>query len=531
MKKHLSDFSSMPMRKTLLDFLHVLIAVLVGVFLTCSCSSSSDNGGENSGGKTDSTPTETPKPTDGNDLYGLLTDNDGKPVKGVTVSDGYSCVQTDSRGFYQMKRNANAHFVFYSTPSDCKARPTQFYQRLTATTKQYDFKLTKEIASDHFVLIAMGDPQVTNNTQLARFKDETMADLKQTLDGLSLPACGIALGDIVNDKPDMMATMRTMLSSTGMPFFSTIGNHDKVKQTDTTKPRTTDNYERSFGPLNYSFNRGQVHFICLDNVVFSNADEYAAGISDEQIAWMKADLQYVPTSKMVVVYYHIPMRDSNVPGREAALALLKDYPNVKLMCGHTHYLQNYQVKTPIQTEERIHGTACGAWWHSVICTDGTPNGYAVYEIQGNKIVNQYYKPTHYDKSFQMRLFHGNASFGGQYGTYSYGLSSDYIVANVFNYDPQWHVSIYEDGKYSGEMTSALSYFKQDAWAVGLHLGVFNRDEKNYGVTCYHDFVYKLKNPKAKVKVEAVDEYGNTYTQETFTTSLAEAESYGNAAAK
>lgn len=142
-------------------------------------------------------------------------------------------------------------------------------------------------------------------------------------------------------------------------------------------------------------------------------------------------------------------------------------------------------------------------------------------------INQYYKPTRYDKSFQIRLFRGNASFGGQYGTYSYGLSSDYIVANVFNYDPQWHVSVYENGKYGGEMTSAQSYFKQDAWAVGLHLGVFNRDEKNYGVTCYHDFVYKLKDPKAKVRVEAVDEYGNTYTQETFTTSLDEAERYGN----
>jgi calcineurin-like phosphoesterase family protein len=101
-------------------------------------------------------------------------------------------------------------------------------------------------------------------------------------------------------------------------------------------------------------------------VVFSNADDYAAGLDDRQIAWMKADLASVPKSKMVIVYYHIPMRDSNTPGREAMLTLLKDYSNVTLMCGHTHYQQNYQVQSPIQVEERIHGTACGAWWHSVI---------------------------------------------------------------------------------------------------------------------------------------------------------------------
>jgi len=47
-------------------------------------------------------------------------------------------------------------------------------------------------------------------------------------------------------------------------------------------------------------------------------------------------------------------------------------------------------------------------------------------------------------------------------------------------------------------------------------------EKYFSKTCYHDFVYKLKNPKAKVRVEATDEYGNTYTQDTFTEDLASA---------
>ena len=32
---------------------------------------------------------------------------------------------------------------------------------------------------------------------------------------------------------------------------------------------------------------------------------------------------------------------------------------------------------------------------SNICIDGTPNGYAVYEIQGSNVVNQYYKSTNY----------------------------------------------------------------------------------------------------------------------------------------
>lgn len=501
-----------------------LLSFLIVGIIVMSCSSSSDN--DEVGTTTTPKPTTSTKitPDAGNDLYGTLTDDSGKPVEGVTVSDGFSCVQTDSRGFYQMKRNSAATYVFYSTPADCKAKPLQFYQKLTSA-QEYNFEVSRlnEI-ENHFMLIVLADPQVTNNTQLARLKDETMADLSETEKSTSLSTCGIVVGDLVNDKPDMMSSMRAVLSSAKTPFFTATGNHDKVPQTDTSLPRTTDNYERNFGPLYYSFNRGQVHFICLDNVVFSNADDYTAGLDDRQIAWMKADLASVPKSKMVIVYYHIPMRDSNTPGREAMLTLLKDYSNVTLMCGHTHYQQNYQVQSPIQVEERIHGTACGAWWHSVICTDGTPNGYGVYEIQGNHFVNQYYKSTRFDKSFQIRLFRGDAKFGGSYGMYNYGMTSDYVVANVFNYNPLWHVSVYEDGVYSGDMQLSQSFFKMDAWAVGLHLGVQNRSS-TYAVNTSHDLIYKLKNPSAKVKVEAVDQFGNTYTQDQFTTDLNQAENY------
>lgn len=158
---------------------------------------------------------------------------------------------------------------------------------------------------------------------------------------------------------------------------------------------------------------------------------------------------------------------------------------------------------------------------SNFCIDGTNNGYAVYEIQGSNVVSTINPPIT-NKSYQIRLLHGNGKFSGSHGYRSYGVGTGFIVANVFNYNPRWHVNVYEDGTYSGEMTSAQSYFRPDAWAVGYHLGVLNRDKKYFSKTCYHDFVYKLKNPKAKVRVEATDEYGNTYTQDTFTVDLASA---------
>ena len=63
------------------------------------------------------------------------------------------------------------------------------------------------------------------------------------------------------------------------------------------------------------------------------------------------------------------------------------------MSGHTHYAEN---NTYDSHYEHVHGAACGAWWHSTINTDGTPNGYAIYKVKGATIDNWVYKATGFD---------------------------------------------------------------------------------------------------------------------------------------
>jgi len=145
------------------------------------------------------------------------------------------------------------------------------------------------------------------------------------------------------------------------------------------------------------------------------------------------------------------------------------------------------------------------------------------EINGNEFVDNYYKSTRFDKSYQIRLHRGDSSFGGEYGSFDYALTSDYVVANIWNYDPTWHVSIYEDDKYMGEMTYRA--YKPDAWAGGYMLGTLNRNPQNYSPTSAHEFIYHLHNPQAKVRVEAIDGWGNTYSQTEFISTLSTAEAY------
>ena len=484
-------------------------------------------------------------------VFGHVTDEQGKAVAGVVVSDGYQCVTTNKKGFYCLKRNAAAKFVFYTNPKGYAPDSKGFYQRLSKNRQRYDFVLGPRTSDDsHFRLLLVTDPQVRSDKSYNRFTAETVPAMRQTIAGSSLPVVGWSLGDEVHEQCAWLEDgMHASLTSLGIPLFSVIGNHDyfKVEGSDKdTAPRTADEYEKYWGPTWYSFNKGDVHFIALNNVKYLSGTKYDTKgiISAEQLAWMKVDLSHVDKSKLVIVGYHIPMShmtgsngrdDKNaVPGgRDEMLKLLADYPNRLLMAGHTHYMRHSTINGPVKVEERIHAAACGAFWWTTVNSDGTPNGYSVYEINGNKIVSNWYRtvnvPNAYKdnpRAYQIRLHHGDATFGGKYGNCHFGdgaqLPSDYIVANIWNWDPQWKVTVSEDGGSPVPMTQGTESaptVEHDAYAPGYLIGVRHRAPAHFRAFCQHLFVYKLKNPAAKVTVKATDRYGNTYTQSTFTTDF------------
>ncbi len=468
----------------------------------------------------------------GNNVYGKIMDTNNQPISGVVVSDGYSVVQTDAKGVYQFKKNQDAKFVFYSNPSGYEIKTESsamkvpaFYKRLNINNNIFraDFTLKKlsKIETD-FTLVCIGDPQVGSTDDVARFRNETLADLKQTLNAINKPAVGLALGDVVADKDNLLIPMKSLLGSTDMPIFVTIGNHDKFPGTGAAKDG--EMFSDNYGPLNYSFNMGDVHFICLDNVNFSNNSTYDFNLTSTQIEWVANDLSYVPKDKMVIVYYHMPIRGGNMNNKTQLFDLLKNYKEVHLMSGHTHYNQNYIHTSPVRIYEHVHAAACGAWWKSTINGDGTPNGYAVYDIKGSTITNWYYKAVNYDKKFQLRLHKGNDSFGGSFGNFTYGLSNTVLVANVWNADPDWKVEVYEDGVKTGDMVLSTIITK-DAWSLGYHLGVLNRNPANYTTYSPHLYTFVLKNPTAGIKVIATDRFGTVYEQDKITLDMLSAISY------
>lgn len=401
-----------------------------------------------------------------NTAIGLVTDSaTGKGIPGVVVSDGYYCTKTDANGVYQFKLHSLARTVFVSIPSAYEVplhRSTHlpdFYttKPLNASRQnRNDFTLKPLPAPETKFSIAMiGDPQCRNTSQVSRYVKETIPDIQKVAAAEASAGYphlyAMTLGDNVSDTPNLWPNMKTSMSNVKVgdayiPFFITIGNHDHNATRPESDYEATTDFVATFGPTDYSFNRGDVHIISMDDVVGINSTgstwKYNAGFSDQQYAWLQQDIALVPEKerKMVFICCHIPFRGGAASGGSSVnrdkhyadvLNLLTQFKEAHIMIGHTHYPQNYihtsyKCKGGQPVYEHIHQAACGAWWAANSSVTGGPNGYNVYEIDGPTIVNWVNKGTNRDAAYQLRVYDGNQTYTGTKG-YVYNW---YSTANV-----------------------------------------------------------------------------------------------------
>lgn len=462
--------------------------------------------------------------------FGAVVDESGAPVKGVVVSDGRRCVVTDKKGRYAIGCDSAATHLFISVPAGYEAvgQPgygsyPAFYVSLenagkTGKRVRTDFKLcTVKRSQRDFTLLLVGDPQSDSNEQIDRYERETIADMKGTLAGTDTYGIAVALGDIVGrgDAQSHLKHKRAM-GMLGAPYYAAVGNHDKDAY-----DYTGEHFSRSLGPRWYSFNVGDVHFVCMDNVdsfdEHKKGTKYHAGFSDVQLEWLANDLAFVGKDKMIFLYYHIPERDHAFHrNHDAVFGLISSYRKAVTACGHTHFFQPY-METAFGTSEYILGAACGYFWRSYCAVDGVPNGYSVMKISGTEIVDVYFKGTGHDRNHQMRLYRGDDIFGGERAVYSYGVGGDELIANVFfaGMGGPWKIEVFEDGQFSGEM-QPVDPSVGDLWIKGYHTGVRSFPFRSASAPCHHLFRCKLKNPQGKLLVRATDPFGNVYTEECIT---------------
>ena len=500
------------------------------------------------------------------EVAGSVTYADGTPAAGVSISDGYSVVQTAADGTYKIYPHKDCWYIFYSVPADCKVETNSygqpcFFTKYSKSQTTYNFTLNKLPGGKetNFTLFCLADPQCKDNRETDnkgrkhgdRFKNESVPAIKGHAATKTVPCYATTLGDVVysegsRNNEAFMSTMRGYMhvDKIGMPVFQVMGNHDYT-YFHTNKPIEADAtsstynikaqraFETTFGPINYSWNRGDVHIIGMRTMQWTKNDTwsaYSTAFTKEQVEWLRQDLAVVPKDKMVILCVHIPISTSSDANIKSAIAMLKQYKEAHIMSGHTHYMRNIQSSG---LYEHVHAAVCGQWWWSNMNADGVPNGYGVYDIEGNTIKNWYYMGVNNgmnDRNYQMRLYRGDIKGGTPTKSFNSQLGHGVLLANVFNCDSSWKIDVYEDGTKTGQMTliSQKKYSadtlgdypclvptdsSQDWWSIGYHIGVVGRGKNSsYSNACFHMYKYTLKNPNCtNIQVEATDRFGNKYT--------------------
>jgi len=103
-------------------------------------------------------------------------------------------------------------------------------------------------------------------------------------------------------------------------------------------------FKEFFGETHYTFDHKGVHFIVVDNV-----SDPTAAIGDEQLEWLRADLDKQPKDARIVVFTHRPLFDLYPQWDWAtrdgarAIALLQTHDNVTVFYGHIHQEHHFMT--------------------------------------------------------------------------------------------------------------------------------------------------------------------------------------------
>ncbi|MHB8913035.1 MAG: calcineurin-like phosphoesterase C-terminal domain-containing protein [Lysobacter sp.] len=358
----------------------------------------------------------------------------GEPgLPGVKVSDGIEIVTTDALGNYVLPViDGRSSFVIkpagYDAPMRANGLPDYWrnVQRFAGPALKYggiaaafpgcrNFALVTAKPSPNrrarLSVLVFADPQVKSMADVGYYERDIIASAMQqgAIDMAhsfgkfyfrgGAADLGLSLGDIVNDDLSLYPALNAATARLGVPWLHAAGNHDL----DFDATRDEDSlltFRHTYGPDTFAWEEPEATFVVLDDVIYQpgQTPAYIGGLRAEQFGFLERYLPTLPTDRLLVLAVHIPLFDA-APGRETfrrvdrarLFALLRDFPQVLLLSGHSHTQRHvfHDAASGWQGGKPLHeynvGAACGAFWSGArdaagipdaTMSDGTPNGYA-----------------------------------------------------------------------------------------------------------------------------------------------------------
>ncbi|CAN4279653.1 calcineurin-like phosphoesterase C-terminal domain-containing protein [Pseudoxanthomonas sp. LjRoot125] len=342
----------------------------------------------------------------------------GEPgLPGIKVSNGIDIATSNAQGEYALDYvDGRTVFVIKPPGYDLAVRrdglPARWrnLQYHTAPALKYGGIPQRQPDCTHFALrpkpAVQGDLDVLlfadSQTSSVKDVDYYWRDIVQPLVGKHGAALGLTLGDVTNDDLSLYPEILRTTMSLQVPWLFIPGNHDLDfdAASDEESLRT---FRHHLGPDTFAWEEEAATFIGLDDVIYQpgRSPAYFGGLREDQFAFLQAYLPTVRKDRLLVIGVHIPFYEPGARGfraadRERLFAMLKDFPHVLLLSGHTHTQRHWyhDASTGWQGLQPLHeynvGAACGAYWSGVkdaegvpdtTMADGTPNGYARLRVR------------------------------------------------------------------------------------------------------------------------------------------------------
>ncbi len=248
-----------------------------------------------------------------------------KPIEGVVVTDGLNVVKTDKKGHFSLPGFEKTHFISITTPAGFESEC--FYLPIEKDRKTYDFFLTESLrtrsASHSFI-------QITD-TEVMEGLGRWVTDLKQYIIN-EQPSFLIHTGDICYEAGLRMHNKIVNSQTMGCPVYYCIGNHDLVEG-----KYGEELYESLYGPVWYSFDVGNIHYVVTP---IDHGDRPTEYTQIDVYNWLKNDLSMMKRGQSLVLFNHdlfTPEDTFVFKADEAHTINLRKYRTKAQIYGHMHY--------------------------------------------------------------------------------------------------------------------------------------------------------------------------------------------------
>lgn len=243
------------------------------------------------------------------------------PIAGVKVSDGINVTRTNKDGAFTLPGYDDTRFIFVTVPSGYFS----LHPWIPAGSAQsYDFALQPRKEGEVIRFAQIADNETPESWRWVQaLKDYAR---NEHLDFI------LHSGDICYEPGIRFHGDSVTTATMGVPVYYTMGNHDLMKKV----PVPEYLYQENFGPVWYSFEAGNTHFIVLPMYIGDGKPTYTA---EQNYRWLKNDLAHVdPDQNIVVVtHYNNTLGEQLVfKSKEGSIRFKDDDRFIAHILGHWH---------------------------------------------------------------------------------------------------------------------------------------------------------------------------------------------------